>query len=94
MLVERWGDSYLGFVRELPGCQVEATDLDALVEAAPRVIASHLDWLGRRVSLHQPTGRSTWGSASSATRCREGVAPVSRRTARLRARRPSTRRFR
>ncbi|MCM8748200.1 type II toxin-antitoxin system HicB family antitoxin [Thermomicrobiaceae bacterium CFH 74404] len=48
MLVERWGDSYLGFVRELPGCQVEATDLDALVEAAPRVIASHLDWLDRR----------------------------------------------
>ena len=48
LLVERWGVSYLGFVRELPGCQVGATDLDALVEAAPRVIASHLDWLGRQ----------------------------------------------
>ena len=47
LLVERWGASYLSFVPELPVCQFEATDLDALVEAALQVVAAHLDWLCR-----------------------------------------------
>lgn len=45
LLVERWGASYLGFVPELPGCQFEGTALDALVEIAPEIVATHLDWL-------------------------------------------------
>jgi hypothetical protein len=47
LLVERWGASYLSFVPELPGCQFEETDLDALVEAALQVVAAHPDWLCR-----------------------------------------------
>jgi hypothetical protein len=94
LLVERWGASYLSFVPELPGCQFEETDLDALVEAALQVVAAHPDWLCRH-GLSAPACGTIEVRVSELREALPGVeARASRLTAWLQARRPSTRRSR
>ncbi len=45
LVAERWESTWLGFIIELPGCQVTGCSLEELVTEAPKAIAAHRTWL-------------------------------------------------